>query len=1070
MGNLYYSMFCFLKGVHKMIPFRRLAILWLLVFMMAGFSAQAQVMTITGVVTDIDGTTLPGVNVVVRGTTTGTVTDASGFYSIQVESGAILAYSFVGMVSREIRVTNQAVINVALEYTMVGLDEMVVIGYGTQSRRTLTTAVSRVDAERIEDAPLTAVSTAIQGKVAGVRVYQSSGGQPGSNSTIRIRGGSSITQSNAPLILVDGVERGLADINPNDIESIQVLKDASGTAIYGARASNGVVLVTTKRGQHARANITFTTNTGFATPWKTLDLLNAEEYLNLVRPAIARSRWPVRNNQRENFGTGNGPDSPWSTRLLGAGEAVPAGYLSMPDPINPDRTIIFQDNDFQDITLNTALEQIHNLSASGGTENIRYAASLGYSDIEGTSVGTQWNRFSGRANVDFKLRDNLGLSTRMDHSSAKTNSYPNQSNVFHRSIFLAPTAKVYMEDGSYGHGNNRTMTNPLWYNDVNQREAFNYRTGVGASLNWYILPELKTEVRGDYFLRNRTFESFEKANIFTSAREAVFEYDQNKHWQFEGIVTYDKTLALHHSLNVVAGASALWFEDLSARSVGEGASTDLIWTLNAAPTKLNATTSKQGETLRGIFGRITYDYRKKYLFSTSLRRDESSRFAKETRVGYFPSVSAGWIMTEENFMANVPVINTLKLRGSLGQTGNNSINRNAFAGVYQVGYNYAGLAGTFPTVMPNRSLRWETTTQWDIGIDLGLFRNDRITILFDIYEKVTKDLLFSVPMPNESGFSNIQQNVGDVKYWGYEFDVQADILSRGKFSWSADFNFGYNMNKVLRLPDNGRDRNRIGGIVFPDGTGIGGIAEGERMGAVLGYVSDGIIDTWEEAGNALFDSEAVGFSPLDGRSVRGRKIPGDMAWKDLNGDGIIDSYDQAVLGYEVPPIVGGFGTRFTYGNVELLVFMDYAIGHTIADATIRRALGNVVGGTYNPLRIILTDAWQEEGDYASGKATLPRFDYLDQQQQSNFQRNADTNRVKGDFLAIREVRLSYSAPKSVTSALRINSLRVSLSGQNLHYFTNYLGWTPEYADGGNNYGDDTYPVPRKIMLGVRLGF
>jgi TonB-linked SusC/RagA family outer membrane protein len=789
MGNLFHSTLYFLQGVIKMIPPRRLAIPWLFVFLLAGFTVQAQVVNVTGTVTDVDGITLPGVNVVVRGTTTGTVTDASGFYSIQVESGAILVYSFVGMLTREIRISDQEVINVALDYSMIGLDELVVIGYGTQSRRTLTTAVSRVDAEKIEDVPLTAVSTAIQGKVAGVRVYQSSGGQPGSNSTIRIRGGSSITQSNEPLILVDGVERGLADINPNDIESIQVLKDASGTAIYGARASNGVVLVTTKRGQHAKANITFTTNTGFATPWKTMDLLNAEEYLNLVRPAVARSNWATRNNQRENFGIGNGPDSPWSTRLLGEGEAVPAGYLSMPDPLDPNRTIIFQDNDFQDITLNTALEQIHNLSATGGTENIRYAASLGYSDIEGTSVGTQWNRFSGRANVDFRLRDNLGLSTRMDHSSARTNSYGNQRDVFHRSIFLAPTAKVYMEDGTYAHGNNRTMTNPLWYNEVNQRDAFNYRTGVGATLDWYVIPELKMEVRGDYFLRNRTFEAFEKANIFTSARESVFEYDQNKHWQLEGIVTYDKTLAIHHSLNIVAGVSALWFEDLSSRMVGEGASTDLIWTLNAAPTKLDATTSRQGETLRGIFGRATYDYMKKYLFSASLRRDESSRFAKETRVGYFPSASVGWIMSEENFMSNVPVINTLKLRGSLGQTGNNSINRNAFAGVYGVGYNYAGLAGTFPTVMPNRALRWETTTQWDVGIDLGLFRNDRFRILFDFYEKVTKDLLFSVPMPNESGFSDIQQNVGDVKFWGYEIDLQADILSKRKVQLVGRFQF-----------------------------------------------------------------------------------------------------------------------------------------------------------------------------------------------------------------------------------------------------------------------------------------
>jgi TonB-linked SusC/RagA family outer membrane protein len=468
---------------------------------------------------------------------------------------------------------------------------------------------------------------------------------------------------------------------------------------------------------------------------------------------------------------------------------------------------------------------------------------------------------------------------------------------------------------------------------------------------------------------------------------------------------------------------------------------------------------------------VTYDYNKKYLLGLSLRRDESSKFSSENRVGYFPGASVGWIASEENFLQSSDVINTLKIRASIGQTGNNNVGRYAYGGIYSVGYNYLGMAGTLPSEMSNPTLRWETTTQFNVGLDLGLLTGDRIGILFDFFNKTTEDLIFTVPLPDESGYNNIDQNIGKVRIWGYETELRAKIIDKGRFRWDADFNIGYFMNEVLELPDNGMDKNRIGGIYDPEtGIGVGGIAVGERMHGILGYVTDYIIDNQEQADNALWDAKATGFSPVDGKRVKGRKIPGDQEWVDVNGDGEIDDYDRIVHGYSMPTTVGGFTNSFTYGNFSLNVFFDYALGHSITDATIRRSYGNVNNGMYNVMRESVTDTWTQDGDATLGNATMPRFDHQDQKHQKNYMRDSNKSIYKGDYLCFRELKFTYQAPQAVTSFLRLQSLRLSISGQNLYYFQSYPGWVTESADPNSTYNDDaTYPVPRKIMFGIQIG-
>lgn len=1040
----------------------------LLMFLTLNFSLYAQDVLVTGNVTDNSGDPLSGTLIMIKGSLKGIYADIDGNFTIKANPSSVLVVSFIGMLTKEVVVGNQTKLDIVLEYKAEGLSELVVIGYGSQSRRTITTAISKVQAETIEDVPVSSVANALQGKMAGVRIFQDNGGQPGTDGTIRIRGGSSINKSNSPLVIIDGVERGLGDINPTDIETIQVLKDASSTAIYGSRASNGVVLITTKKGKMGKAEIVLTTNFGIATPGKYMDMVDAKDYIALVRPAAARSSFSVNLAGQQGWGTGNSSTSPYSTRFLEEGEAIPKGYVSMPDPLDPTKTLIFQDNDFQRLTLKTGLEQKYYLSANGGTESIKYAASIGYTDIMGTAINTNYNRFTGRSNVTFKLNNFLTLITRMDHSTSKTSDFEGQRDIFARSIWIAPTTRLYMDDGSYGIGQSSTFTNPLHYSDNLKRSKYNYKTGIGATLECEIIPDLKFEVSGDYLLSNNTFETFEVGNIYSYARNSVFTYGQSKQSKFDAVLTYNKTIRKNHHINAVLGTSYLTIEDFNAIAQAQGSSSDLIYTLNAGPLKLDASTDRSSEALLGNFSRLTYDYKSKYLFGVSLRRDASSRFAPDNRVGYFPGISAGWVISEENFLKKSKKFSTLKLRGSIGQTGNNSIGRYAYSGIYNVGYDYYTLAGILPTGMSNPNLRWETTTQYDAGFDLGLL-GDRIVVMFDYYTKITNDLLFSVPLPNESGFLNIDQNIGKVKFYGYEFEISADIVDNTNFKWSLNFNFAFNKDIVLELPDNGRDKNRIGGLIFPDGTGIGGIAEGERMGAIQGYITDGILDNWDQASKAKFDSQAVGWSPLDNKKVKGRKIPGDYEWKDIWEDGTIDEYDKAVLGYATPTTTGGIGNNFKYKNFDLNIFMDYALGHSIMEDVLFRSYGNLMDGHMTPTKNLLTDPWTQDGDYAAGKAKLPRFDIMDNKQQNNF-RNSDVKVMKGDYLCLRELNISYNAPGKFLSKIKLKSVKLSFSIQNAYYFTAYKGWSPEYATTEGNYNENTYPIPRKFVFGLKIGF
>lgn len=1034
---------------------------------------------VKGVIKDNLGEPLMGATVLIKGTDVYTNSNFSGEYEISAASGDVLVFSFIGMISKEITVSNVFKIDVSLELETVVLDDIVVVAYGTQSRRKITSSVTKVNADKVEEVPVASLSTALQGKMSGVRIWQNGGGQPGSSSAITIRGGSSINKSNAPLVLVDGIEMSIDNVNPTDIEGISVLKDATSTAIYGSRASNGVILVTTKKGKIGKFKIDFSSSIGFVQPGKKMDMVDGATYLTIYREIVARSPFAKQLTQAKPWGTGNSGFSSFSPRFLQAGEAVPAGYLSMPDPLDPSKTIIYEDNNFQDIVLQNALEQYYNIQALGGTEIVKYMASFGYTDAEGTCLGTGYNKFNFRTNVDFNIRKNLVIKTRVDHSTSKSKSV-NQRNFFSRSIWMAPTTRIYLDDGTLAPGQNNTFTNPYWYLDVNKADRNYYNTAFSAGLEWKIIRDLKFEVTSNYKITNSSVEEFDKANVYSKKRAASFEVVRNNQIQGEAVLDYNKNFKNGHNLDVMAGISAITWKYFLAEAKGEGASSDLIYTLNASSTPTGVNSIKESEALFGAFLRVNYDYKGKYLFNASIRRDASSKFAEGNRAGYFPGVSLGWNIGEENFMKKQSFVSLLKLRASYGTTGNNDVGRYDYAGLYSVKNSYYGQSAFLPASMPNLDLTWETSNQFDIGFELSLFKDSRINLVFDYYNKITRNLIFNVPLPGESGYNNVDKNVGKVMFQGIDFELGAVIFDRESFKWGVNLNFSYNIDKVLQLPDNGVEKNRIGGIIRPDGTAVGGIAEGERMGAITGFKAEGIIDSWAEAESALYDEMATGYSPVDGKKVRGRKIPGDTKWANIYNDDIINVYDQEVLGYITPTFVGGFGTNFEFKGFSLDIFMDYALGASIDDQQVTRSWSALMEGGMNLLNEHVNNAWKQEGDYTSGKAKYPRIDIDDNKQQRNIRAgiiekgetvaSSSYGVMSADYLCLRECRLSYDLPKKLAEKIKFKSLKISLSGQNLHYFTGYKGWNVEYNSSNGNYKGNGYPIPRKIVIGLKFGF
>ena len=1060
---------------------------WLLalgILMMLGASnltAQGAFGVSGKVTSEPDGQPLIGVSISVKNTSIGTVTDVNGAYFLDVpDRSDVLVFSYIGYISQEIPVNGQSVIDVVLVENAAQLDEVVVIGYGTQSRKLLTSSIASVDAKEIQDLQITSLEGVMQGRAAGVSI-QTASGQPGSSPNIRIRGGSSLQGNNEPLFIIDGVQRSSEDFNPEDVSSIEILKDASATAIYGARASNGVVLVTTKSGKTGKANF----NASYRSTWSSLqnrlDLLGSRDFIQIERVGLTRSFL----NETSAFGVGanatgigNPPDGNFTLRALAAGESAPAGYESMTDPIT-GQTLIFQDVDWQDVAYrSTRIDNVH-LSVDGGANNLTYYLGAAYLAQEGIAKGTGYDRFSLQSNVDFQVSRKLKVGTNVNFTRSFSDEPYNTSVLFGRAARLAPTTRRYNEDGTIAPGSSSGLPNPEWYASTFLNTNARNKLNLGGSIQYNILDNLVASGKVNYFIDQSTREAFVKANKITSARDASVSMLESRLRQFEGTLRYSKTFGLNN-LAILVGGSNLNTDYFTFSASGQGGPTNSIQTLNASPVINGASSFKSKDLLIGYFGRLSYDFDQRYLLSATLRRDGSSRFGSDNQIGYFPSVSVGWRVSEEGFFS-IPSVSDLKLRASWGQTANNDFGNpsdlNRFflsQGVVDPTLTYNGQAAARTTALPNPNLGWETTTQTDFGFDISLF-NDRVQLTADYYKKITSDLLFSKPLPNTSGFGSITENIGKVEFTGTELSISTDNLKSRDLTWITDFNISFTNTNVLELPDNGRERNRIGGYELSDGTGIGGIAEGEPLRQIVGYQFVKVYATTAEAvEDGLFVSFANDRTSANGIDYR-KRVGGDVKWLDVNGDKIIDNNDLQVLGYATPNIVGGFGNTISYKGLELYVFLDMGLGHHIYNSNRARMNSNSQGninGTED-----LLNAWNEEGDVTD----IPRFTFFDFGNARNHDavgfgsttgdggladRATSLYTEKGDYLAVRTVRFGYTLPKSLVERWGISSVKAYVLGQNLHYFTAYRGYNPEV--GALDLG--LYPLFRSISLGLNVGF
>lgn len=1095
-----------------------------------GVFGQSQESEVRGLITSESGEPLPGANVLEKGTTNGTVSDADGQYRLSVGAGAnVLVFSFIGYTTREVEIGGRAEINVSLTPDVQSLQEVVVVGYAEQSRAKVTSAISSVDEKEFRNIPSVSPVQALQGKLAGVSIPVLSG-QPGAAANIVIRGGTTLRpygdgaggrdvgrrDPSDPLVVVDGVFRDFKDINPDDIASVQVMKDAASTAIYGARGANGVIVIKTKTGRGAgKANFTFRYQHGIETQSRQYDDLNAREYLDLARRTLARG---VDNFDIDRFlyVTGNSATVPtytqpgqygnfkFTTAYLDNLVAVEGqeyvdnllsqGWETMDDPVNPGNTIIFKDSKYQDVVWQSAATRNYNFGVDGSSDAAHYNLSFGYVDQGGTFLGTGYQRLSALANSGYKVNDKLNLTLNLSYLWNDDQYSDNSVRDFTRGVRVPPLNRLYHDDGTphIGEGNNpRNRPHQLYYQDLNANTT-QFIARVAA--DYEIIPDL--HFRPSFSLNTNDFHqmNFEKFYPQQPAQRNKYQrQDAGKQIMTDQVLQYDRTFGVDHNLMVLAGFN--YTRNTLFRVIGtsQRSATDYISTITGDPltsviggntvANLSASSLWAEDKSASFFGQANYDFAGKYLFAASIRRDGFSNFAPENRFATFPSLSAGWNISEEEFWSD-HVVNSLKLRSSWGKTGLSNLSINDTYGVYGASL-YASESGVTRSNLPNPGLLWETTEAFDIGADFSLF-NSRLNVVLDFYNKVTRDRLASLPIAGETGFSSIRYNVGSLQNRGFEVELNAQVIRTNSFTWDANFAFAFNRTTILELPENSRDKNRInGGLVYDPSIGeeieVGGYAEGERPGGLWAWQSNGIFSTDEEA-----RAPGVPVDMMRPPANLGKpRNAGDVNWADINNDGLIDGKDLVFIGYRVPDKIGGFQNTFTYKRITMRFTMDYAFGHVVSNGALARAMGQ--GRSFNegaPREALGEDTWKAPGD--EGKV-YPRFSFGDydigQRNHLRFVHASagytdvglgDSYGVdnsiyysKGDWVAIRELSFSYDVPSSLLERLRLSRVALNAGVFNLGYITKYDGLNPEVYKGFDEGG---YPRPRQFTFGVTINF
>jgi TonB-linked SusC/RagA family outer membrane protein len=1017
-----------------------------LLFIVCSLALSAQGLQIKGVVTSADdGLPVPGVAVSVKGTTTGILTDLNGYYALSnVPANSTLVFSFVGMKTQERMVTESTTLNIILASNVELMDEIVVVGYGTQKKSLVTGAIAKVEGDDLRKSADMRVTQALQGKTAGV-VITSNSGQPGSQISVRIRGTG--TNGDAePLYIIDGLPMsgaGTDFLNANDIESIEVLKDAASAAIYGARGANGVVLITTKTGKtDTQMSVTYNGYYGVQNPWKKIPLLNSQEYIMLTNEAAI-----------------NAGQSPYFS------QAEIEGFTA--------------DTDWQDEMFNyNAPKMDHNLSFTGGSDKIEYTSTISYFSQDGIVAKNKsyFDRITYRLNAAgtfgfFKLGGNLNLAN-ITSTGIDPNSHFGLS--LDQALNMPPVVPVKFSDGTWGtpeaygiglqeitnpvamlsYTNNKTRTNKLIGNLYGEFD-FGKMTEVLKGLTF------RSSFGGEYAMvmwDQYTPLYYLDAMHFTTVDQASKSNNLYTRWNFENVLTYTRRIDVHN-FTVMAGTSA--FKE-NWENIG-GAKQNLIFDdfehsyLDNATDPLSATIygGFSEHTVSSLFGRLNYDLLDRYMLTATVRRDGSSRFGDENKYGIFPSASVGWVISREAFMSNLTnIFNVLKLRASWGQNGSENIGNFGYTSVmgnsniYYFGDNKTQYNGASPTKIANPSLKWETSEQTNFGIDMTTLSSS-LTLTLDYYIKTTKDWLVDAPIPAIVGNSAPTINGGSVRNSGFE--AQVDYRKQiGDLYLNVSVNGAYNKNEVLEIRNT--EQRLQGGDGGFGQTGVLFAEVGTPMGVFFGLKTDGIFQTQAEI-DAYVNSE--------GGKIQPNAVPGDIKFVDSDGSGDIDGdADRVQIGNPYPDFTGGLNLSAEMYGFDFYMFIYAALGQQVYDATRRYDMN---GTNY---RADWLDRWTGEGT----SNYYPRVTFVDNN--VNMKTVSDFFVHDGSFIRLRNISLGYSLPGKATNFLKISKIRFYVAAENLVTFTKYLGYDPEIGGSVFSNGIDhgIYPQPRTLMTGLNITF
>lgn len=994
---------------------------------------------ITGKITLSDRNIAPGVTISVKGSTQIALSDNQGHYQIEAADNAILIFSQVGTSSQEIAVNNRQQIDVMLAFDVSQMDEVVVIGYGTQKKRDVTGAISSVTEKAIIERQPLDVYDAMQGQVPGLQIAQESG-RPGAGSSVRIRGIATFEGGAEPLYIVDGAQGVNIDgINPADIASIEVLRDAASAAIYGARSANGVIIITTKKGKEGQPQISARYLQSFSKLANKIPQANAAE----------RRLFDFKR-------TGN-----WSSQA---------------DSLNPSYNA---DNDMQDLLTRTAVRNQIDLSVSGANKALSYYGSAGYLRDQGIIINSWANIIRGRFNMDYRANDRFSMGTRVQLSYSEENRI-NEGNTLNQAIQRPPTFRVYMPDGTLAP-NIGGRRNPVAEALLRKNEYANYDASIYNYLSYQVFDALKFTVdlnaRGTY----NSQESFVPKLLSNSndQNEGRAQNNFRTYWQTQSYFNYDQSFN-DHTINAVLGfmADQQYYEGASIG--GRMFLSEEVTTMNSAQELLQNQIYTDGwrNSSASVFGRLGYSYKGRYLINSNLRYDGSSRFGADNRWGFFPSISAGWRFSDESFMKFTKKwVDDAKIRISYGLTGNDRIPEYMALQRYEGGNFYNGISGVAPSsAFGNSTLSWESTKQFNLGADLSFF-DGRMSIVADWYNKITDDLLYNAPLPVETGFNTVRVNVGSIQNRGFEFIINGLIVQNKNWKWDVSYNMTFNNNTVRKLSD---------GVPISRGPGDGVwlVEEGGRLGNFYGWQALGIYqydesNAWSEKGDQLtpvFDN-AGGFTgyTLNGTPYTGevRQLTtrgntsngGDVIWKDLNGDGSIDDADRMILGNAQPKWTAGFAHNISYKNIQLSFNLYGGYGGMIYNRA-RQQGATIATTNATPDPGYIHGAWAKQGDVATWYRPANNSMGNARELSSMFLEDAS-------FIRLRNLRLTYNLSTEWIRKMKLQQVGIYFFGNNLLTWTDYSWYDPEVAfNNALEMGLDNgrYPRKREMGFGININF